>query len=137
MSISSLKKLAAVKLSLMEIKPIIIKKCLPPEVYEYYLAIKKYYFKCHYCEKYYGGRYNIFYSNEYCSFGCYIFYHLRKYIFLMMIFILLYYKVYNHYVIKYILGVIAILLLYNKIYYYHIIKYLIISILMFQELAHF
>jgi len=65
MSISSLKKLSAIKLSLTESNINKIKKCLPQEVYEYYLDIKEYHRKCGYCKNYFFS-----YGTDYCSYEC-------------------------------------------------------------------
>jgi len=65
MSINSLKRLAASKLCLTENNINIIKKSLPLEVYEYYLAIKNDYHRCDYCKKYFLNG-----NNGYCSDEC-------------------------------------------------------------------
>lgn len=70
MFIRSLKKSSAIQLCLMETNINTIKKCVPPELYEYYLAIKNCYSKCRYCKKYFLNVDIFSFDIKYCSYKC-------------------------------------------------------------------
>jgi len=86
MLIKSLKKLSALKLYLNEININTIKKCLPQDVYEYYLNkqldFKKCYHKCYYCKKYFIYIAHLY--DNYCSPECYNYHGDRIFNYLMV-----------------------------------------------------